>query len=310
MHPLQNGSTTTQRVSLWMSPETNNHWAQNKAAQGGDLEAFPSSASRVYRHELSTQSFLYGRIFSENHWHPLSVDRDNTHGVLSQSRNYFDFEVTVLEDHARDFLTYYTRRETYLTVNVAVTHPANTMRCIFGERENRDDHCDEDDDLDLVEEKLWDTWTPIYKSENRYGLDECARRRSTYTVSAKIPITVIGPISSRTSVEPTPAPPANYLEPGVEAPFILSGFPSSINDLTFPPLLPTFVVEATENTTKRMLLLRTSSDLSSKYNSGNYAGILWKKKRLSKLSNELAVDEARSGDRQPYGTVDSQILLS
>lgn len=322
VHRLENGSTTAQQVSLSISSETNHHWAQEQATQGGDLDAFsPGScfASQVYS-EISKASYQYCRVFDKDCPFPM-MDWDGTNGELSHPNDNFDFEVKVPEDHVRNFLTHYAERKTYLTVNLEVIHPSETRHCLFGQEETADEECIEHDgDVDLVEEGLWDAWTPIWQSKPRCSFNKCGWRRPTYTVSAKIPITVVGASISKAS-DSKLQPPIHYLEPGVQAPLILSNFPPSTADLEFPPSLPTFIVEAAEKTTQRMLVTpsttsmrwtrfySSSSDTSSEYNSGDYAGVLWRKKLLSEASSAQGAEQDSRHDSSPYRNVDTQTPL-
>jgi len=197
---------------------------------------------------------------------------------------------------------YYTRRETYLTVSVEVTHPSDTMRCLFWR----------------TGEYGWQLqvgrWRPWFSQGRSVGpLDtypEVQKSLQFWQVQmVSVHVRCFGKDSdySRRFLHP----PEPLAKPNVCINHSLSRvralnrhsslrLPFFDQQSGIPPSLPTLIVEAPEDTTKRMLetpqskLFRLYSnypDPSSRYNSGIYAGILWKKKFLLESRGDQASDE-------------------
>lgn len=119
-------------------------------------------------------------------------------------------------DHVRDFLTYYTERVSYLTIDLGVAYPSEATRRII--REEAETNCEGNEDgRDLVEEGLWDPWTPIQQFKERYG--SCELHKLTPFLYSQIPIRFIGALPSEDS-NAALASPIHHLEPGASAPVI------------------------------------------------------------------------------------------
>ena len=318
LHGLVNGSTTAEHVSIKLSSERYNRWAQAQAASGGDVRGFlPSS----YDREVSTSSCQYDHIFGsgctwDGYWGSSYPD-----GTLSQGKQYLDFELKVPEDTIRDFRTYYVTSNTSLVINLDVVYPPPVRRCIFGDQ-------DEEEDVELVgetdqhEEDLWDENTPVGQPHKAgdYELEVVrmeipATHRSTQTLSAKIPIMLIGTHHLDAS-PPSSSPPVHYLTPGAASPLILASPPSSWEDVVFPVLQPIITPEPIENTTARLLPLPPSQapiqyarDPRQHYHSGPYAGLLWKKKMVAEDTASVVVPVFEEVPEHFYGLSDFQVAL-
>jgi len=286
---ITNGSTTVEGASVFISSERDSHWARAHAASGGNLKAFsPDSCSFTTSsgQEISPSACHYGHVLGDegicDHQWKSTMGDDK----LSEENHSLDFEINVFEDMFRDFSAYYVTFKTFFVVHLHVAYPPEIRRCMFGEESVEEEPFD---DADQYEESLWDEYTPVGQPRSAH------RRLATHTLVAKIPITLVGAQHSDASLLSSP-PPVHYLTPGVASPIILAGSPSTPTDIVFPISQPITTPEPLENTTSRMLsppggYMECRSDVpdpTRHYNSGPYAGLLWKKKILSELTRDVA----------------------
>jgi len=267
IHHLINGSTTANDVSLRIDSERHNHWAKAQAnSRGGIGGVFPGGA--FYNREITTSSCLYGLILGDEIRCSRDWDLSLYRSVLSEEKQYLEFEVRISEDTMRSFRTYYVSYEASLVIKLCVAYPPVVECCML-----RDSAQELIESVNRYEEELWHKSIPVRQP---HKAQECT---TAQTLVAKIPITIIGTQHLDAGRLSTSLP-IHYLAPDATSPLILAASPQD-HDVVFPLSQPVITHEPIENTTLRLLSPPSRSRNPPgfrDYTPGTYVGLLWKKK--------------------------------
>ncbi|KAJ6530010.1 hypothetical protein DFH09DRAFT_1370814 [Mycena vulgaris] len=306
-----NGSTMMSRISVTSESVHRNTWARQKAEEGGDDE-FSDLTSGDH---IGTVLWKSLNAESEGHSHIFDPQARQTYlnqrwsrSDLTVTKPFFDFELEVLDDSLVDFRSYYTTVETSLKFDLTVEYSTDVAKCMAEGNPTRYTALEDEpptDDAQKVEDGVWNSRTPLGQPmKSRTTWD-----RELY-LSADVPITVIAAASSQ-------GPAEHYLNPGLPSPILLA----SPSDITFPVVRPVFTAEALADTSARLMrpgtldpdktskIARNMSsyddpaDPSSKYQAGQYAGLLWRKKIVLEEREllETPQDVNANAQQQPLG---------
>lgn len=280
---MTSGSSTVQSISASFRSERDDRWAKAQATSGGDTTTFTSGTCFPSSFEERSYSCHHSFIFRDDNGcgtrgilDPafVSFPRVNT---LNEEKPYLDFELNVGENMVRDFRTYYATYETYLQIELGILYAPDVGHCMFGEMDG-EPLIDDTDDMDLVEEGLWDDGTPVGMAKRSQRLGP-----SNYLV-AKIPITLLG--AHHPAALPTSSAPIHYLTPGVASPLILTPPFPPIEHIKFPQSQPVIIHVPVDNIIQRLPLSASATegvwnsivDPNRNYYSMPYTGLLWRKK--------------------------------
>jgi hypothetical protein len=194
-----------------------------------------------------------------------------------------------------------------LQLELTVLYSKDAAICIDGVdryAEMEDEKMMTADDEEKAEEGLWNSYTPVGKP-----VESSSKWWRSIRLTAQVPIVVLGEISSQ--------PVEHYLKPEVASPIILA----SQADIVFPVVRPESVEEPIVNTSARLMCegkfdpqqqwlhLRNTTrscrrvpDPLVRYNAGDYAGLLWKKKIVAMERGILsqAAAEVEHGDQRHF----------
>lgn len=268
-------------VRAYVIQEQNRKWAQSRAQASGS-DAFSPGSPDEYNpgfQPISASSCRYGYIFGTEDA-CLFEDRDFHRRINSSSPQLVGFRIKIEQDVVPNFQMHYTDVETFLQVSIDIPYPLDVRTCL--DPSQRD--APPASDADLVEEQMWDEYTPIGQSVE----DQLA----TYQLTARIPITILS--DRKLSVNTPSEPPRHYLDPeGAPSPILLAEAPSSIAEVVFPMSHPTISAKSVEDTARRILtapmrfagLQNFSAQCADDYYAGSFAGVLWKKKYVAGIRN-------------------------
>lgn len=275
--------TPTFRADIYTSEE--HHWAHKQLNSAGDGRAFSvnfDSRAVNYYEQISLSSPMYRHIFEDGSASDL---REHSRWVddmqLTKDTPFVQFEVAVKENTMQSFDAHYASSRSFLDLTLYVAYPAEVQRCIRHMRGEDESMADASDPItaDLArEEGMWDSYTALGKPPSYPQM--------TYSLTAKIPIAVIG--SNQLAARDSATLPVHYLaSDSTPSPVLLTATPSSFDNIAFPLSQPVISVEPVEGTIQRMLSIQTRkflrnaqnyADPTRDYLSGSYAGVLWKKK--------------------------------
>ncbi|KAJ7116050.1 hypothetical protein C8R44DRAFT_794026 [Mycena epipterygia] len=266
------GSTTMSHISVSFITSSKYHWAIEQATTAGDENFCDLLCGRARTFGAlsvdSVDSGHYPYLFKEKD--DDSVFRSpNEHksssGPLTVTKPYFDFKLQVPDTASSG--------QASLELQLSVLYSQEADICINGTV----------DDAAKTEEGLWDSFTRVGQAPTSWW-------GRSLSLTGQMPIIVLGDIS--------PRPVEHYLKPGLASPIILA----SPGDIVFPVANPATIVEPIANTSARLMregtfdpyqsrlhfwnrTMRSSSsdapDPVRHYKTGNYAGLLWKKKQIA-----------------------------
>lgn len=298
LHRLENGSTTAEGMSYRIATSQNHRWARTQAELGGDGAAFlpPCPSTHSYSQELNAFSSQWNHLTPDSHdsWcRSLRLDTPESFNEdLSQN-----FEVKVNVDSIRSFRTYYSTSEAFLTITLMIAYPLDAQTCRYGDECPYLEDVDDSLDVDAIEEGLWEMWTSIGAAHKPRSYSRL------YPLLVQVPITIIGPDSKGALARPFPV---DYLNPDARSPVLLASPPLRGKGIRFPVSQPVITTEPAEDTAKRMLSPHGMysvkvPDPTRRYQSGPYAGLLWRKKVLAEdmMSGNVPIREEQKSFRAP-----------
>ncbi|KAJ7484340.1 hypothetical protein FB451DRAFT_1232200 [Mycena latifolia] len=304
------GSTTMSAISVNLRTVLREHWAQAQAAGGGDA-GFHNATSPMCKYwgsdqKLDPESDNYMHIFADDDdrmGHRLRMLSHSTgsHGSITLAHPSFNFEFEIPEGMPVNFATYYAHGETLLKLCLTVIYSEEAATCMAPAA----------DDATMTEEGLWDSYTRVGQKV------QIQTYHRSLTLQATVPITIVDHAAPADAL-----PIAHYLTPGLPAPVLRRG--AQVDVPAFPPARPLVVTEALVNTSARLMQVGSSDpyrmrqqfmntsryalnsmypDPTKDYRSGNYAGLLWRKKVVAEergiwpVQSEQVVEE---GNGQHY----------
>ncbi|KAJ7140285.1 hypothetical protein C8R43DRAFT_1018130 [Mycena crocata] len=311
----KSGLTTMFRVSANLKTVHRDHWAQAQAAVGGDLH-FYNATSPTCRFSggdqvLDLESSSYSWIFDsddEDGTMRWASHRMGAEEPLTPAHPYIDFELQVPQDMPTDFVSYYTKGENLLELQLSVIYPQEVANCL--KQPHTPEPVEDEltaDEAAKTEEGMWDSHTRVGQPASSYNMYHRMMR-----LSATAPIVVV-----RDS-EPA-SPISHYLTSGLPMPVMRVGSRGGVPE--FPIAEPVVKVESPFNTSARLMQSGSSDpyksmqqfmnmsrafvtypDPAKDYRGGNYVGLLWKKKLVAEergiLPLTAASDEGANGQQE------------
>ncbi|KAJ7179631.1 hypothetical protein C8R46DRAFT_645950 [Mycena filopes] len=287
-----NGSTKMTHVTVAFASGNDRHWAAKQANAGGDKEFLDlfcslSPGPRGVR-SVEDSAYLFesdndGRweYNSDEYGAPSNFDR---RGRLTSAKPYLDFELPISQTAVPDLPSYYNSGVGMIGVFLTVSYSPDLAACIRGTDPSQD--LTAEDEASQIEAALWDSYTPVVPQEERWNTLEL------YTM---LPLVILGDASER--------PVQHYLEhPDLPSPVILAS--PLQQDIVFPSAHPLIIEEPLANTSARLMRWEGTSDPfqshrnyekprryrapdpAARYNRGDYAALLWKKKLFASASAE------------------------
>ncbi|KAJ7484339.1 hypothetical protein FB451DRAFT_1232194 [Mycena latifolia] len=318
------GSTTMSDISVNLRTVLREHWAQAQAAGGGDA-GFHNATSPMCKYwgsdqKLDPESDNYMYIFGDDNdrmAHRMFSHYPSSYGVITPAHPYFDFELEIPEGRPVDFATYYAHSETLVQLALTVIYSEEAATCANpSARPPKEEVALAADDATMTEEGLWDSYTRVGQKV----------RVQTYhrslTLQATVPITIVDRAAPADTL-----PIAHYLTPGLPAPVLRRG--AQVDVPAFPSARPLVVAEALVNTSARLMQAGSSDpyytmqqfmnasrfalnsmypDPTKDYRSGNYAGLLWRKKVVAEergiwpVRSEQVVEEGNHDEQHHFAT--------
>ncbi|KAJ7116049.1 hypothetical protein C8R44DRAFT_794024 [Mycena epipterygia] len=313
------GSTTMSHISVSFITSSKYHWAIEQATSAGDEN---------FRNLLCGRARTFGALSVDSvdsgHYPYLFKEKDddsvfrspNQHpsssGPLTVTKPYFDFKLQVPDTAVPDFSSYYSLGEASLELQLSVLYSQDADICINGVNKYTNGEDEKTlDDAAKTEEGLWDSYTRVGQAPTSWWV-------RSLSLTGQVPIIVLGDIS--------PRPVEHYLKPGLPSPVILA----SPGDIVFPVAHPATIVEPIANTSARLMREGTFDPYQSElhfwnrtwrssssnapdpvrhYKTGNYAGLLWKKKQVAEergiLPSQLtAVPQDENNGQYHFGVSD------
>ncbi|KAJ7637184.1 hypothetical protein FB45DRAFT_1056393 [Roridomyces roridus] len=331
IHTTQ-GSTTMSEITVGVLTHYDDRWASEQAITGGDADfvdaRYADTRCRTYSNTmpLDAESPSYAWLFTGER-RPIRVpfanvasNADDGSDPLTPEHPYFNFDFEVPRETPVDFPSYYTTTENRLLFKLDVLYSPEVADCL-GKPMSRPPVMAADAAA-ATEERMWQTHSPV----GHPGEFERKDTRRTMTLEALVPITVVG----GTVEDAHPAP--HYLAPGLPVPVIRA---AGEIGLEYPIADPVVKEEPLAETTSRLIqahkggpwaemmsrLMESHSryvaglgsplaeeipDPTRYYRRGDYAGLLWKKKKVAEergfpsFRPETAETEV-GGDQQPLG---------
>ncbi|KAJ6456122.1 hypothetical protein C8R45DRAFT_1222247 [Mycena sanguinolenta] len=317
VHSLKAGLTIMSGISVSLRSRQRNDWAKTQARTGGDRDFLNATSGQFSKSDvhrvLDTESddslFIFDEIYPEIKegysmvWR--SSPKRSVSSPITSTNPSFDFELQIPHDAPLDFASYYGTIENQLDLRLTVLYPPEVAKCIGSH--SRGLQTEEEPTIDnaKMEEGMWDSHTRVGQP-----VQSRSKGRRSMDLQASVAITVFPPRATATPIHPV----AHYLKRGVEAlgPVLRSGREAEMPD-SFPVAQPVFAVEALANTSARLLRAgstdpslfreqfrnrtrRQFPDPTKNYFSGNFAGLLWRKKMVAEERGILPFVESKVVD--------------
>ncbi|KAJ7637183.1 hypothetical protein FB45DRAFT_908489 [Roridomyces roridus] len=317
------GSTTMSEIAVGVLTHYDDRWASEQAITGGDAKfvnhRYTDTRCRTYikNTPLDAESSAYAWIFTDGAGYrgfppaTLVSSADEGNDPLTPEHPYFDFDFEVPRETPVDFASYYTITENRLLFKLDVLYAPEVADCL-GKPMPRPP-VTAADAAAATEESLWQSHSPVRHPVEFKPPKARKDTRRVMTLEVVVPIIVVG---GTAEINPVP----HYLAPGLPVPVIRAGGEApAVSE--YPIADPVVKEEPLTETTSRLIEAHPQSsrftghryrpaseipDPARYYRRGDYAGLLWKKKKVAEergfvpFRPETAETEV-GGNQQPLG---------